>query len=598
MLERTLSTNFVPGSNLRGEVSGANWLFALPTLRPGTVLCLGAPSPATARALARQADRLIVGVVAGEPVALPPVAQALICDFDSALPLPTGSVNLIVLRGREAVRSASRSATLQAEIRRVLAPAGLVYVETWGTPPALTGLRKAGRLWLTPLWGEMHTAVPLHDHLTQQFFIQRRLFSPALSVQRLKRLRAPKDQGESVSLGQPETDERVVSRSRLKHRLRSLTGGVERALVHLEGQWHRRAARYGRLGTVYSLHAQDTLAEPPAYLRALAAQAGLALDGYRWGLWAGGQYSSRKVLFYLFEGAQPSPLYLVKLVRDATFNDRLENEVRALRQLHAWGFGEHHLLPRVAFSGCADDLFVAGETIVEGVPFLSRTALTPTCPFAQAAVTWLTDLGAQTITWQPAQAVARTLEQLFARFQALYNLPDAERDFLAGQIARLGETGGLFPLVFQHGDPGPWNMLVAPDGRIALLDWESAEPQGMPLWDLFYFLRSYALNVSRADGIADRLEGVARHFLAESSLSEWLVSAVHDYCAQTGLGSQYVEPLYYTCWMHRALKQVTLLAPEQLQRGIYVRLLRHSIAQHNAPTLRALFAARAPSPAT
>ncbi|GIV82261.1 MAG: hypothetical protein KatS3mg051_1615 [Anaerolineae bacterium] len=397
MLERTLSTNFVPGSNLRGEVSGANWLFALPTLRPGTVLCLGAPSPATARALARQADRLIVGVVAGEPVALPPVAQALICDFDSALPLPTGSVNLIVLRGREAVRSASRSATLQAEIRRVLAPAGLVYVETWGTPPALTGLRKAGRLWLTPLWGEMHTAVPLHDHLTQQFFIQRRLFSPALSVQRLKRLRAPKDQGESVSLGQPETDERVVSRSRLKHRLRSLTGGVERALVHLEGQWHRRAARYGRLGTVYSLHAQDTLAEPPAYLRALAAQAGLALDGYRWGLWAGGQYSSRKVLFYLFEGAQPSP----RLPGQAGARRDLQRppgerstRAPAIARLGFWG----------ASSAAAGELSPAARTTCSwrarrwsrASPFLSRTALTPTCPLAQAAVAWLTDLGAQT----------------------------------------------------------------------------------------------------------------------------------------------------------------------------------------------------------
>jgi SAM-dependent methyltransferase len=598
MLERTLSTSFIPGSNLRGEVSGANWLFALPTLRPGTVLCLGAPSPATAQALARRADRLIVGVAVGEPIALPSAAQRLICDFDRALPLPAGSADLIALHGQKIVRRVSRSATLQAELRRVLAPAGLIYVETWGTPPTLPGLHEAGRLWLTPPWGEMHTAVPLHDRLTRQFFIQRRLFTPALGLRRLKRLRAIKGQGEGPSPEQPETDGRTFSRSTLKHRLSSLSGGVERALGHLEGQWHRRAARYGRLGTVYTLHTRNTLAEPPAYLRALAAQAGLALDGYRWGLWAGGQYSSRKVLFFLFEGAQPSPRYLVKLVRDATFNDRLENEARALQQLHAQRFGERHLLPQVAFSGCAGDLFVVGETIVEGVPFLSRTALSPTCPLAQAAVAWLTDLGAQTITWQPAQAVARALQPLFERFQALYRLPDAERDFLAGQIARLGETEGPFPLVFQHGDPGPWNMLVAPDGRVALLDWESAEPQGMPLWDLLYFLRSYALNVSRATGISDRLEGVARHLLDESPLSAWIVGAVHDYCAQTGLGSQYVEPLYYTCWMHRALKQATLLAPEQLRRGIYVRLLRHSIAQHDAPTLRALFAARAPSSAT
>ena len=32
MLERTLSTQFIPGTNLRGEVAGANWSYLLPSL--------------------------------------------------------------------------------------------------------------------------------------------------------------------------------------------------------------------------------------------------------------------------------------------------------------------------------------------------------------------------------------------------------------------------------------------------------------------------------------------------------------------------------------------------------------------------------------
>jgi hypothetical protein len=97
--------------------------------------------------------------------------------------------------------------------------------------------------------------------------------------------------------------------------------------------------------------------------------------------------------------------------------------------------------------------------------------------------------------------------------------------------------------------------------------------------------------VSRAAGISDRLEGVARHLLDDSPLSAWIVSAVRDYCAQLRLGNQYVESLYYACWMHRALKQTTLLPPDRLGQGVYVRLLRHSIEHRDAPTLRALFAA-------
>ncbi len=33
MLETTLSTTFVPGSNVKGQVAAANWTFLLPSLR-------------------------------------------------------------------------------------------------------------------------------------------------------------------------------------------------------------------------------------------------------------------------------------------------------------------------------------------------------------------------------------------------------------------------------------------------------------------------------------------------------------------------------------------------------------------------------------
>lgn len=590
MLEHTLRSDFVPGSNLRGEVSGANWLFALPDLRPGTLVCLGTPSFPAAQALARRAGRLIVCVPANSAGLGPPATNTLVCDLRGSLPLAAGSVDLVMIAGREMARRVTRSAAWHEELRRVLSARGLVYLEAWGVPAPLAGLHEAGRLWLTPLRGEVHTAVPLDDRLTRQFFVHRRLFTPVLTVRRIKQAIGRRGHGGS-STGTGEEEDGARASRGMKQRLSRLVGRVERTLSGLEGQWHGRAGNRGRVGVLFSAADRVYLTDPPTYLRRLAAGAGLSLDGYRWGLWAGGQYSSRKVLFYLFEGAQTAPRYLVKLVRDPAFNPRLENEDRALRQLQGWGFGERHLLPRVAFSGCADDLFVVGETVVEGAPFLSKTALTPACPVAQAAVTWLTDLAAQTVSRQSSAAVAGALTQLFERFQALYRLPDAERDFLAGQIARLGEAAGEFPLVFQHGDPGPWNMLVAPDGRVALLDWESAELQGMPLWDLFYFLRSYALNVSRAAGESDRLAGVACHFLAESSLSEWIVGAVRGYCAQVGVANQYVETLYYTCWMHRALKQATLLPLAHLSQGRYVRLLRHSIARHDAPTLRALFAA-------
>ena len=46
MLDTTLATTFVPGTNLKGEVAGANWSFLLPSLELEQILCLGTP-PAT-----------------------------------------------------------------------------------------------------------------------------------------------------------------------------------------------------------------------------------------------------------------------------------------------------------------------------------------------------------------------------------------------------------------------------------------------------------------------------------------------------------------------------------------------------------------------
>jgi hypothetical protein len=50
-----------------------------------------------------------------------------------------------------------------------------------------------------------------------------------------------------------------------------------------------------------------------------------------------------------------------------------------------------------------------------------------------------------------------------------------------------------------------------------------------------------------------------------------------------------VEPLFHTCWMHRALKEATRLTSSRLERGHYVSLLRLCIDQREAPTLRRLF---------
>lgn len=69
-----------------------------------------------------------------------------------------------------------------------------------------------------------------------------------------------------------------------------------------------------------------------------------------------------------------------------------------------------------------------------------------------------------------------------------------------------------------------------------------------------------------------------------------IVEVTARYCERTGLSSDLIEPLFYTCWRHRALKEATRLPLDRLEKGHYVRLLRLCIERRSAPVLRRLFA--------
>ena len=48
-------------------------------------------------------------------------------------------------------------------------------------------------------------------------------------------------------------------------------------------------------------------------------------------------------------------------------------------------------------------------------------------------------------------------------------------------------------------------------GPTRLLDWEAADAEGMPLWDLFHFLRSFEFSLSKEAGRHDHLRSFADH---------------------------------------------------------------------------------------
>lgn len=623
MLSRTLATDYSPGLNLKHDLAGGSWTYLLPHLELEHVVCIGRPSRAALTTLLQISDS--VTIVDHNPDAVDETHNeshknssklTVVANLtEILLPGDTGA-DLVFVSGRGNVRQLYDDQRFQDELLRLMHKCGLIYFELEPMTRLLhrRGLKELGKrfgphqlLWLTPWHGEVETAVPVIDRRMINHFFQHKLYSPSLNLSTLKhrlgwRKRARgrksaegprKNQGTSL-LQKVRASSRPLLRAVAAKTVNGL-GRIERILL----QGNHIMRRYGVFVQAHGAAGELQMDKPPSYLQSIASSQGIDISEHRWGFSARGRYSSRKLLFYLFKDQERGAddfgaNFIVKMVRDSVYNARLENEYRALASLDDVGVRGKALLPKAEFFGYHNGLAVAGESYVDGVPFRAQTQATADCPYARDVVDWLTHLGAVTARASEAtpEQLADAMEQLLSSFAELYCPSQEVYAFLANQVAQIGRFQGRIPLVFQHGDPGTWNIFVTKERRVAFLDWEAAEPQGMPLWDLFYFLRSYCTWVAQTGGTRDTLRGYREQFLSDGPLGQLVLEAIDRYCRQVQVPPEMVEPLFYTCWMHRALKQATSLPVDKLDGGHYVNLLRLTIEEReNSYILQRLFSA-------
>jgi hypothetical protein len=543
VLRRSLAADLVVGSNLRGEVSGGGWLYALPRLSFRSILCIGAPADATMATLARAAAEVVVAEPAAgrrrdlEHLAIRRGWDAVRIVDDADRAGPAAPDLLVAADGRI---TADRTAGLARALSR-LGPDGTACFDGAALKdPAVRRVvdaRGHRTLAIGPSRGEVRSAVPADD-------------APMRSTMRRLGL-----EGAATLFDHPRL------------------AGPERRL--------RRALPLGRRPsdrTAVVIGGGDALfTGPPAYIRDAAATAGRDLADWRWGVAARGDYDSQKVLVLLAPPGAAEPTGLVKVTRSSTHADRLENERSILERLATLPVARGRA-PVPWFAGHHAGRALLGESMADGVPFAERARWSPDCPQLDDALGWLTELGAATTAPVPASAVSGALLTLLDRYVAIHPVPPPEASTLRERFASLAAIGEPIPTVLQHGDPGIWNLLVDRAGRTVFRDWEAGEPDGLPLWDLLYFFRSYAVATSRRAGVRDRLEAASRHLLASSPLGARFAVAVETCRRRVSVPAAAIEPLVYGCWVHRALKEATRLAPAKVADGQYARLIRRMVA--------------------
>jgi glycosyltransferase involved in cell wall biosynthesis len=178
----------------------------------------------------------------------------------------------------------------------------------------------------------------------------------------------------------------------------------------------------------------------------------------------------------------------------------------------------------------------------------------------------------------------RLVEGPLERFEAEFGVA-VEASLIADVRALLDSLGNLSPTL-EHRDCSPWNVLITDDGTPVLLDWESAEPDGLPGMDLVYFLANCAFVLDGAIESGRTRESYARLLDPRSDHGRVAARAIEEYCSALAIDPADFRRLRLLCWLvhshsdyrHLQLESATP-TPEALRKTPFLGLVEAELEQ-------------------
>jgi hypothetical protein len=295
-------------------------------------------------------------------------------------------------------------------------------------------------------------------------------------------------------------------------------------------------------------------------------------------LLTGGHSSLNKVVGLIFADSDRYPRMIVKQPRVPESVPALAREATALRAIQALRPEGMRGVPQVLFFRESANQTALGETVATGQPLLTQVRPDNYRDLALKVTGWLADLAGHAPPCPCAEWWDRLIETPLAEFEQSFG-PILDPGQLRETKAILATLGDL-PLVCEQRDCSPWNVLVAADGELAVLDWESAELRGLPALDLIYFLTylSFFLNGAMESG---RFREAYRATLDSATFTGRVQAECEQrYCERTGLELAVLRPLRLLTWLiHSCLEYKRFVAeavnqPESaaLRRSLFVSL--------------------------
>ncbi len=294
--------------------------------------------------------------------------------------------------------------------------------------------------------------------------------------------------------------------------------------------------------------------------------------------------ASANVLFFVLARGSKQPLLVAKIPRLPSANSSLEREAKSLENIHACWAGGRDSIPRLIVFDRHRNCSLLLQTALIGRPLDPAMIRSEFQSCTDLATSWLAELHSATAAEIPGAPLARLAAAAITTLRTVLTLPPERALLLRAQhlLASLDEA--RLPIVFEHGDFSSPNLLRLHDGRLGVLDWELADPLGVPAADLFMFLNFAALSLRRARTVADCRASFDEAFFGSKA---WTDRWILDYAERTGLAREWLRPLFVLCWTRYLTNLVRRLIPTDgmvaldtlawLRNGTYYSLWVHTI---------------------
>lgn len=303
-----------------------------------------------------------------------------------------------------------------------------------------------------------------------------------------------------------------------------------------------------------------------------------------------GFVASGHIIAFVLKSGFPRPFLVVKFPRVAGGHGRLDRENDNLNRFHGlWTDALKSAPVVVAYEDFADRRLLV-ETLVKGEVMRRTLVRRRGKACIDSGLNWLREMNRATALsskknegWfeSLAEFPLQILQNSFPLSEREEQLIERSREL----IEPLREAA--FSLVFEHGDFSPPNILIDDCNNLGVVDWELAEPLGLPLVDLIFFLSYIAFCRERAKKLDQYVKAFHKAFFEAKS---WAQCYIRRYSEEMELPAELLKPLFTLSRVRHLAGMVARLKGPQaadkqlaeqtvtwLRRYRYYRIWQHTV---------------------